>query len=292
MENMNNFDNQSQEEGQFLYEKLPEHKYNFNQNYMDDELLRLNKIIEDKDKLILELHNRIKDFKNDIKQLQNQILFISELSKKKSLLKLQQEIQIQQTQRFQIFPEILDFPDNLNMANPHIIIEEDLCDKCRLENVKKGFDELYENDIQELNNIQDFDKKIDVNVSNEFNNNNSNCSFQMIPYQPFNFEKNENQPFNKNLNFEKINLDKNVENKKNKEIENADESINNAKYNSSIFFQRCKMMMKQDEYFEFLKIIKLSNSGILDKNQTYLKITGFLDKSYPELCAEFKNLFK
>ena len=287
MENINTFNNQNQEEREFLYEKLPINNYNFDQNYMSNELLRLNKIIEDKDKLILELHNKIKDFKNDIKQLKNQIIFISELSKTKPLLKSQQEFQIQIVHRFQIFPQILNFSNNL-YNNNHIITEEDLCDKYKFEDINKDFNEIYDNNILKLNSIQNFDKN--KNINNELNNN-DNSTFRMIPYQPFDYEQSDNKSLAKISSFEEINLGKSEENKKSSNVENVDENINNVKYNSSLFFHRCKMMMKQDEYFEFLKIIKMSNSGILNKDQTFLKITDFLDNTYPELCTEFKSLF-
>ena len=68
-------------------------------------------------------------------------------------------------------------------------------------------------------------------------------------------------------------------------------TMNDIIFNSSLFFQRCKILMNNEEYLELLRIIKLFNGKRISKTQTYEIITNYLEKINPDLLKEFNNLF-
>ena len=206
------------------------------------EIIRLKKIIEEKDSIIFELHSKLKEFRKDIDLLKNKMIYISENTQESLFL------QIQTAQRFQIFPNQNNF--NLNKSN-------------------KKFQDI---DLS-INYLNKYFNDLENNLNNEINN---KTYLKLTPYR--NFEYN-----NKNYNYSDNNFYK-------KEAINKND-INNIKYNSSLFFKKCKALMNSEDYLELLRIIKLFNSKKISKSETYEQITNYLEKVNYELLKDFYNLF-
>ena len=222
----------------------------FNDNNLK-EILKLKKIIAEKDTIILELHSKIREFRKDIDILKNKMIIISENTQEKEIFSYNC-LQIQKIQRFHIQPHIV-YQHNLNTI-------ESISDKgnISINNLNKYFYHL-QNDLNEDINSKSFLK------------------LKLMPYKNYEFKN------NKKCNYTANNFYKN----KNEENNN----INDVKYNSSLFFKKCKIAMSNEEYMELLSIIKLFNSKKMSKSETYERITNYLGKINPELLKEFYNLF-
>ena len=208
-----------------------------NKNLPDNEkeILKLRKIIAEKDSIILELHSKLKEFRKDIDLLKNKMIYISDTTQSKDLFN-DNNLQIQIVQRFQLFP-----------AN----------------NYKN-------NTIESINNLNKYFNDLEFNLKYERN---SNSFLNLLPYKNYNYNRSAN-------NFYKNGGDNNNKN-----------YLNDIKFNSSLFFQRCKILMNNEEYLELLRIIKLFNGKRISKAQTYEIITNYLEKINPDLLKEFNNLF-
>lgn len=226
-------------------------KLNFNNINKDllnneKEILKLKKIIAEKDNIILELHSKLKEFRKDIDLLKNKMIFISEKAQSKEIFN-NEFLQIQAMQRF----EFLSIYNNNDLKL----------------NINKSLSKK-ENDIISMNNVKKYFNDLEYNLNNDIN---SNSYLNLIPYKNYNHSANnfyKNKINNNNYNY-----------------------IKDIKYNSSLFFQRCKILMNNEQYLELLRIIKLYNARKISKSQAYEKITNYLEKINPELLKEFYNLF-
>ena len=208
---------------------------NINTNNNVDEIIKLKKIIAEKDSIILELHSKLKEFRKDIDLLKNKMIYISDTTQSKDLFN-DNNLQIQIVQRFQLFP---------------------------VNNYKN-------NTIESINNLNKYFNDLEFNLKYERN---SNSFLNLLPYKNYNYNRSAN------------NFYKNGGGNSNKN------DLNDIKFNSSLFFQRCKILMNNEEYLELLRIIKLFNGKRISKAQTYEIITNYLEKINPDLLKEFNNLF-
>ena len=216
-----------------------------NKNLPDNEkeILKLKKIIAEKDSIILELHSKLKEFRKDIDLLKNKMVYISENTQPKEF-EDNKDLQIQTTQRFQILPSYKNYNLNINT------MESISCN---------------ENNIVSMNNLRKNLYDLENNINSDFN---PNSYFKLTPFKSFNRSSNSFYKNNNNNNY-----------------------LNDVKYNSSLFFQRCKLLMNNEQYLELLRIIKLFNSKKISKNETYEQITNYLEKINPDLLKEFYSLF-
>ena len=242
---------------------------NFNNNEKElidnqKEIIKLKKIIEEKDNIILELHLKLKEFRKDIDLLKNKMIYISENAKAKDYPN--EFLEIQTIQRFQIAPNnIYDVNglenknlnySYLNLGNMH-------------SPYNKNINNLSLNNLSLKFNLNDYYNKLETDLNNHINSE----TYLNLPYH--NYEKNNN---NNNRN----NIDNNRDEERIK---------NDIKFNSSLFFKKCKALMNESEYLELLRIIKLFNAKKLSKNETYRQITDYLEKINIELLKEFYKLF-
>ena len=224
--NLSKFNNKRKNNSKMNYNYL-------NKNLPDNEkeILKLRKIIAEKDSIILELHSKLKEFRKDIEILKNKMVYISENSQPKEF-EDNKDLRIQITQRFQILPSYINY--NLNINTMESI-------SCK------------ENNIVSMNNLRKNLYDLENNINSDFN---PNSYFKLTPFKSFNRSSNN---FYKN---------------------NNNNYLNDVKYNSSLFFQRCKLLMNNEQYLELLRIIKLFNSKKISKNETYEQITNYLDNIY------------
>ena len=216
----------------------------------EKEILKLKKIIAEKDSIILELHSKLKEFRKDIDLLKNKMVYISENTQSKEFID-DKYLQMQTTQRFQILPFYKNYDLNLNIMESFTSNENNILSKNK-----------FDKNLYDLEN----------NINNDIN---SKSFFKLTPYKTFTHTS--NNFYTKNNN--------------NNNFSNHSNYMNDVKYNSSLFFQRCKILMSDEQYLELLRIIKLFNSKKISKNQTYQQITNYLQKINPELLKEFYNLF-
>jgi len=214
----------------------------------EEEIIKLKKIIEEKDNIILELHMKLKEFRKDIDLLKNKMIIISENAKTKDYPNDFLDIQI--IQRFQISPN----NNNLNYSY------------LDLNNIKstsdKNINNLSLNNLCLKFNLNDY-YKLESNLNNHINSE----TFLNLPYHNYNYNYNRNNG-------------------------RDDERMkNDIKFNSSLFFKKCKALMNKNEYLELLRIIKLFNAKKISKNETYRQITDYLEKINVELLKEFYKLF-
>ena len=217
----------------------------------EKEILKLKKIIAEKDSIILELHSKLKEFRKDIDLLKNKMVYISENTQSREFIN-DKYLQMQTTQRFQILPFYKNYDLNLNTMESFTYNENNILSKNK-----------FNKNLYDLEN----------NINNDIN---SKSFFKLTPYKTFTHTSNNFYTKNKNNN---------------NNFNNHSNYMNDVKYNSSLFFQRCKILMSNEQYLELLRIIKLFNSKKISKNQTYQQITNYLQKINPELLKEFYNLF-
>ena len=305
-----------------------EEKINQTNDEFTQKIFELELIIKEKEEIINTLYSKIKEFNLNIEQLKieneqlkSQLMFIEkEIKKNKSIFN--DNLKMQQTQRFKVYKNITNISNNI--LGSHYISNNNL------ENLDNNFlhqniNDLYFNDNSFYNNDNDND-----NINIDFINQSFKSKlipFQMKPFQTFDHKKldtkynssiindikdesivfTNQKSINKNTNDNLCScclkkMDENIlnikedYNKKNKNTNNS----NNINYNkkkegiklhSSMFFQNCKKVISKKEYKKLLEIVKLSNLKKISKEDTYLKITSLLDNNYPELSNQFKLLF-
>ena len=305
-----------------------EEKINQTNDEFTQKIFELELIIKEKEEIINTLYSKIKEFNLNIEQLKieneqlkSQLMFIEkEIKKNKSIFN--DNLKMQQTQRFKVYKNITNISNNI--LGSHYISNNNL------ENLDNNFlhqniNDLYFNDNSFYNNDNDND-----NINIDFINQSFKSKlipFQMKPFQTFDHKKldtkynssiindikdesivfTNQKSINKNTNDNLCScclkkMDENIlnikedYNKKNKNTNNS----NNINYNkkkegiklhSSMFFQNCKKVINKNEYKKLLEIVKLSNLKKISKEDTYLKITSLLDNNYPELSNQFKLLF-
>jgi len=260
-------------------------------------ILKLNKIIMEKDIEINSLQTKIIEFSKNINELkQENDKLKKEINSIEKDLNTNGQIypnyilQIQPTQRFIVFNE----SNNNNNSESFInLIDNDYLNNS-LNNSKKNYTNFFNTKILPFKmkpykifdhrklkvNYKEFERDfLDEELLNEIKKNNSTIIDNMTNYS---MEHN----INKNYSIEQID---------NSNISN-DRKINNnnlegIKLHSSMFFKNCKKTMNKNEYRNLIEIVKLSNSKQITKEETYLKITSLLDNKYPELSNEFKLLF-
>lgn len=259
-------------------------------------ILKLNKIIMEKDIEINSLQTKIIEFSKNINELkQENDKLKKEINSIEKDLNTNGQIypnyilQIQPTQRFIVFNE----SNNNNNSESFINLINNDSFNNSLNNSKK-YTNYFNTKILPFKmkpykifdhrklkvNYKEFERDfLDEELLNEIKKNNSTIIDNMTNYS---MEHN----INKNYSIEQID---------NSNISN-DRKINNnnlegIKLHSSMFFKNCKKTMNKNEYRNLIEIVKLSNSKQITKEETYLKITSLLDNKYPELSNEFKLLF-
>jgi len=225
----------------------------------ENEIIKLKKIIEEKDSIILELHLKLKEFRKDIDLLKNKMIYISENAKAKDYPN--EFLEIQTIQRFQIAPnniyDINGLKNNnlnysyLNLGNTH-------------SPYNKNINNLSLNNLSLKFNLKDYYNKLETDLDNHINSE----TFLNLPYH--NYNRN------------------NIDNDNDRDEERIKNDI---KFNSALFFKKCKALMNESEYLELLRIIKLFNAKKISKNETYRQITDYLEKINVELLKEFYKLF-
>jgi len=135
-----------------------------------------------------------------------------------------------------------------------------------LNNIKstsdKNINNLSLNNLCLKFNLNDY-YKLESNLNNHINSE----TFLNLPYHNYNYNYNRNNG-------------------------RDDERMkNDIKFNSSLFFKKCKALMNENEYLELLRIIKLFNAKKISKHETYRQITDYLEKINVELLKEFYKLF-
>ena len=225
----------------------------------ENEIIKLKKIIEEKDSIILELHLKLKEFRKDIDLLKNKMIYISENAKAKDYPN--EFLEIQTIQRFQIAPnniyDINGLKNNnlnysyLNLGNTH-------------SPYNKNINNLSLNNLSLKFNLKDYYNKLETDLDNHINSE----TFLNLPYH--NYNRN------------------NIDNDNDRDEERIKNDI---KFNSALFFKKCKALMNESEYLELLRIIKLFNAKKISKNETYRQITDYLEKIKDELLKEFYKLF-
>ena len=215
------------------------------------EIIKLKKIIAEKDTIILELHSKLREFRKDIDILKNKMIFISENTQTKEEVFNDNSLEIQKIQRFQILPNNI-YQHNLNTI-------ESISNKGNIS----------------INNLNQYFSDLENDLNEEINSN-SFLKLKLIPYQTY--QSNNNKKYNYTEN--NFYGNRNYKNK-----------FNEVKNNTSLFFKKCKIIMSNEEYIELLRIIKLFNAKKISKFETYERITNYLDKINPELLKEFYNLF-
>ena len=225
----------------------------------ENEIIKLKKIIEEKDNIILELHLKLKEFRKDIDLLKNKMIYISENAKAKDYPN--EFLEIQTIQRFQIAPnniyDINGLKNNnlnysyLNLGNTH-------------SPYNKNINNLSLNNLSLKFNLKDYYNKLETYLDNHINSE----TFLNLPYH--NYNRN------------------NIDNDNDRDEERIKNDI---KFNSALFFKKCKALMNESEYLELLRIIKLFNAKKISKNETYRQITDYLEKINVELLKEFYKLF-
>ena len=253
----------SAEENNMRNNNNDNNRSNFNNNSKElidheKEIIKLKKIIEEKDSIILELHLKLKEFRKDIDLLKNKMIFISENAKSKEYSN--EFLEIQTIQRFQISPNNnydVNGLENENLNYSYL----------NLSNLTSTYNKYTNNlSLNKLNfnfNLNDYYNKLESNLDNHINSE----TYLNFPYHKYEYNNN-------------INNDRDEERIK-----------NDIKFNSSLFFKKCKALMNESEYLELLRIIKLFNAKKLSKNETYRQITDYLEKINVELLKEFYKLF-
>lgn len=252
-----------------IYNSNYKSNYNIDNNdkkLMDkeEEIMKLRKIISEKDNIILELHLKLKEFRKDIDLLKNKMTYISETAQGKELFN-DEILQIQVIQRFNILASENSFEKDENFCRN---FKYKKYDDLNLNNINSKNNN--EAKIYSINNINKYFNVLAENINNEID---SKACLNLKPQK--NYDNNCNEGYANN-NFNK-NIDENT--------------MNNIKLNSSLFFKKCKALMKNDEYLELLRIIKLFNTKKITKNETYQLITNYLEKINTDLLKEFYNLF-
>ena len=266
-------------------------------NSFAKKILKLNKIIMEKDieinslqTKIIEFSKNIYDLKTENDKLKNLINIIEkELNNNKQIFP-NNILHIQQTQRFIVFNE----SKNNNNSESFINLVDNDYFNISLNNSKKNITNYFNSEILPFKmkpykifdhrklkvNYREFERDfLDEELLNEIKKNNTTIIDNITNYS---LEHN----INKNYSIEQID---------NSNISNEGKSRNNnvegIKLHSSMFFKNCKKIMNKNEYRNLIEIVKLSNSKQITKEETYLKITSLLDNKYPELSNEFKLLF-
>ena len=266
-------------------------------NSFAKKILKLNKIIMEKDieinslqTKIIEFSKNIYDLKTENDKLKKQINIIEkELNNNKQIFP-NNILHIQQTQRFIVFNE----SKNNNNSESFINLVDNDYFNISLNNSKKNITNYFNSEILPFKmkpykifdhrklkvNYREFERDfLDEELLNEIKKNNTTIIDNITNYS---LEHN----INKNYSIEQID---------NSNISNEGKSRNNnvegIKLHSSMFFKNCKKIMNKNEYRNLIEIVKLSNSKQITKEETYLKITSLLDNKYPELSNEFKLLF-
>ena len=268
-------------------------KENIENNY-EKKILKLNKIIMEKDLEINSLQTKIIEFSKNIDELKEEnnmlkkeINIIENHINKSQSFYPDNILQIQPTQRFIVFNESSNNKNNrdsfINLMNNNDSEKENKNYITNYFNTKiipfklkpyKVFDH------NKLNiNYKQFERDfLDEELLNEIKKNNSTIIDNMTNYS---IENN----INKNYSIEEMeNSELNSDKKSKKNLEGI-------KLHSSMFFKNCKKIMNKLEYKKLIDIVKLSNLKKISKEETYLKITSLLDNNYPELSNEFKLLF-
>lgn len=242
-----------------IYNSIKDYKFNYkNKNREiinnENEILKLKKIIEEKDNIILELHLKLKEFRKNIDLLKNKMIYISENTQPKELYN-NDNLQIQIIQRFNILSNLpinYNYEQNLNTIES--FSNKEIINKSR-NNLSQYFDNVGKNTYHEVK-TKPYLKLKSLKDYKSIENNNSGY----LSKSSKNFYK------------------------------NNEKDLNNLKYNSSLFFQKCKVLMNYEEYLELLRIIKLFNAKKISKSQTYEHITNYLQKINPKLLKEFYSL--
>ena len=228
----------------------------------EKEIIKLKKIIEEKDNIILELHLKLKEFRKDIDLLKNKMIYISENAKQKDYSN--ELLQIQIIQRFQISPN--NNYDAKGLENK--IVNYSYLNLSNMQSTSdKNINNLSMNNFNLKFNLNDYYNKLEANLNNHINSE----TYLNLPYH-------NNGCDNNNIN--------NIDNDRDEE-----RIKNDIKFNSSLFFKKCKALMNEREYLELLRIIKQFNAKKISKNETYMQITDYLGKVNVELLKEFYNLF-
>ena len=225
----------------------------------ENEIIKLKKIIEEKDSIILELHLKLKEFRKDIDLLKNKMIYISENAKAKDYPN--EFLEIQTIQRFQIAPNnIYDINglknNNLNYSYLNLGNTQSP--------YNKNINNISLNNLSLKFNLKDYYNKLETDLDNHINSE----TFLNLPYH--NYNRN------------------NIDNDNDRDEERIKNDI---KFNSALFFKKCKALMNESEYLELLRIIKLFNAKKISKNETYRQITDYLEKINVELLKEFYKLF-
>ena len=225
----------------------------------ENEIIKLKKIIEEKDNIILELHLKLKEFRKDIDLLKNKMIYISENAKAKDYPN--EFLEIQTIQRFQIAPNnIYDVNglknNNLNYSYLNLGNKQSP--------YNKNINNISLNNLSLKFNLKDYYNKLETYLDNHINSE----TFLNLPYH--NYNRN------------------NIDNDNDRDEERIKNDI---KFNSALFFKKCKALMNESEYLELLRIIKLFNAKKISKNETYRQITDYLEKINVELLKEFYKLF-
>lgn len=225
----------------------------------ENEIIKLKKIIEEKDNIILELHLKLKEFRKDIDLLKNKMIYISENAKAKDYPN--EFLEIQTIQRFQIAPNNIYDVNGLKNNNLNYSY-------LNLGNMQspynKNINNISLNNLSLKFNLKDYYNKLETYLDNHINSE----TFLNLPYH--NYNRN------------------NIDNDNDRDEERIKNDI---KFNSALFFKKCKALMNESEYLELLRIIKLFNAKKISKNETYRQITDYLEKINVELLKEFYKLF-
>ena len=233
----------------------------------ENEIIKLKKIIEEKDNIILELHLKLKEFRKDIDLLKNKMIYISENAKAKDYPN--EFLEIQTIQRFQIAPNNtydVNGSKNNNLNYSYLNLGNTQSP------YNKNINNLSLNNLSLKFNLKDYYNKLEADLDNHINSE----TYLNLPYH--NYEKNSNNSYNRN----------NIYNDNDRDEERIKNDI---KFNSALFFKKCKALMNESEYLELLRIIKLFNAKKISKNETYRQITDYLEKINVELLKEFYKLF-
>ena len=225
----------------------------------EKEIIKLKKIIEEKDDIILELHLKLKEFRKDIDLLKNKMIYISENAKAKDYPN--EFLEIQTFQRFQIAPNnIYDINglknNNLNYSYLNLGNTQSP--------YNKNINNISLNNLSLKFNLKDYYNKLETDLDSHINSE----TFLNLPYH--NYNRN------------------NIDNDNDRDEERIKNDI---KFNSALFFKKCKALMNESEYLELLRIIKLFNAKKISKNETYRQITDYLERINVELLKEFYKLF-
>ena len=240
-----------------------------NDNF-SQKIFELNKIIKEKENIIIKFHKRINELTLKLEQLKienfklkNKVISTEEINNNKfqnNKNKLT-SLKVQRSQSFIIYN------DNIN-SKKYLFNNGDIY-KSKINHYQMEPFQIFDND----------DKNYYKAINNVIFENISNLKKDINKFQiNSNLIKFEHDSINKKDNMMKENNSNNI-------------GKNETKIHSIKFFENCKKLISKEEYEKLIEIVKLSNMKKITKENTYLSILSLLENNYPELSNQFKLMF-